>query len=202
MRGDQLVVHVARDARSCSGCARAPSISASARIRRAEAPASPVRRRAVIGVDVLAEQRDLARARARPAGAPRPATVGDRPRILGAARIGHDAEGAELVAAFLDRQERRADARAERRRAGDRTCSRPGNRCRARAPCARARARAPASRAGDDRPAARRTMSTSGARRSDLLAFGLGDAARHRDASGAALGAALAFRSRRRPSSE
>ncbi len=60
----------------------------------------------MVGVDVLAEQRDLAGASDDHA-----AGFGDdlcrRARELGAARIGHDAEGAELVAAFLDRQERR-----------------------------------------------------------------------------------------------
>ena len=58
----------------------------------------------MIGIDVLAKQREFDRAlsdkvarflKHRRDGA----------LILGAARIGHDTEGAELVAAFLDRQE-------------------------------------------------------------------------------------------------
>ena len=70
-----------------------------------------------IGVDVLAEQHDFARA-----------GVGESPCLLKhrrhrtrnfrAARVGHDAICAELVAAFLDGQERRrrgAAARSERR---------------------------------------------------------------------------------------
>ena len=63
-----------------------------------------VRALAVIGVDVLAEQRDLARAGAtrRRASA---STAATGRRDFGAARVGHDAEGAELVAAFLDGQE-------------------------------------------------------------------------------------------------
>ncbi len=60
----------------------------------------------MIRVDVLAKQREFE-------GTPFDQLTrfgedgGNRPRILDAARIGHDAEGAELVAAFLD--ERKAE---------------------------------------------------------------------------------------------
>src|SRR5438105_696292 len=64
---------------------------------------------AVIGVDVLAQQRDLDGA-----GSHQLARLGQHrrsgSRIFRAARIGHDAEGAELVAAFLDGQECRTGA--------------------------------------------------------------------------------------------
>ena len=84
--------------------------------RRASDQARPSGALAVIGVDVLAEQRDLAHARAGERS-----RLGDdcrdRPRDFGAARIGHDAEGAELVAAFLHGDEsadaaRRGSARS------------------------------------------------------------------------------------------
>src|SRR3546814_12385775 len=67
------------------------------------------------GVDVLAEQRDFLRARIDQ----RLRLIddrGERPRNLGAARIGHDAIGAEFVAAFLDGEER--TGRSEERRVG------------------------------------------------------------------------------------
>ena len=67
----------------------------------------------MIGVDVLADHRDLA-----DAGIGKPLRFRDdlcnRARDLGAARIGHDAEGAELVAAFLDGDEGGDAARAHR----------------------------------------------------------------------------------------
>ena len=91
------------DARSCSAAASSPGIPASARISSPSRHSPPSGAGAVIGVDVLAEQRDLARA-----VGDEPPRLGDdcagRPRIFGAARIGHDAEGAELVAAFLHGQ--------------------------------------------------------------------------------------------------
>ena len=78
-------------------------------------PRPPVRALAVIGVDVLADQRDLAHA-----GFGQVLDFGEdllhRPRHFHAARIGHDAEGAELVAAFLHRDEGADAARADRRR--------------------------------------------------------------------------------------
>ena len=165
MGGDQIVVHVARMGGGVADARQALDLGQRPDQPRQRPGRPPVRARlAVIGVDVLAEQRDLDRARRHQL-----ARLGQhrrsRPRIFGAARIGHDAEGAELVAAFLDRQERRAGAHAVAAPAGGRTCSRPGNRCRARRrpagacrragsrPCARPR---PAARAGGDRPAGRR----------------------------------------------
>src|SRR5690606_18978693 len=72
----------------------------------------------VISVDVLAEQRDLAHAGFREA-----AGLGedllDRPGDLCAARIGDDAERAELVAALLDGEEG-GEAPAQRNRLGRR----------------------------------------------------------------------------------
>ena len=84
---------------------------------------APLRSLAMPGVDVLAEQRDLAHA-----GGGQPLGLGDdlrhRPRHFRAARIGHDAEGAELVAAFLDGEEG-GDAAAPRppRASGAGKCS-------------------------------------------------------------------------------
>ena len=61
---------------------------------------------AVIGVDVLAQQHDLAGAGGDEA--PRLGLdCGGRTRLLGPAGVGHDAEGAEAVAALLNREERR-----------------------------------------------------------------------------------------------
>ena len=79
----------------------------------AERPGPSVRAFAVIGVDVLPDQRDLAHAIVG-----KPLHVfddpGDRARDFGAARIGHHAEGAELVAAFLHGHERGDAAGADR----------------------------------------------------------------------------------------
>ena len=55
---------------------------------------------AVVGIDVLAQQGDLAHALVSEALGLLDDVV-DGPRPLAAARIGHHAEGAELVAAFL-----------------------------------------------------------------------------------------------------
>ena len=95
---DQVVVHVARMA---GGVADAlDAIDCRQGLDQAGQPA-PFVALAVIGIDVLAEQRDLADAGVRLA-----ARFGkdrrQRPGDLRAARIGHHAEGAELVAAFLD----------------------------------------------------------------------------------------------------
>ena len=112
MRRDQALLHVAgmaggvaqpRDARHFGD----------AREQLPERPGPAVGSFAVIGVDVLADQRDLAHA-----GLGEPLDLGDdlhdRPRRFGAARIGHDAERAELVAAFLHGDEGRYAARARR----------------------------------------------------------------------------------------
>jgi hypothetical protein len=84
-----------------------PSISSSARISRAS-DQSPPPARPVIGVHVLAQQRDLAHAALHQIA--RLARTRHRAADLGAAGIGHDAEGAELVAALLHGQERRRAA--------------------------------------------------------------------------------------------
>ena len=103
MRRDQFVVHVARVAGGVAEPVE-PGNFREPEEQPAEAPVPPVRCFAAPGVDVLAEERDLADAFGR-----EPFGLGDdrldRPRHLGAARIGHDAEGAELVAAFLHREE-------------------------------------------------------------------------------------------------
>ena len=65
-----------------------------------------VRSLAIIGIDVLSQQCDLTHTLVgEPAGLGQ--NGGDRPRPLGPARIGHDAEAAEFVAAFLHGQEGR-----------------------------------------------------------------------------------------------
>ena len=112
MRGDEAVIHVARMARGVAQTRDTGNFG--------EPMQQPSQRRgaaacvlAVIAVDVLADQRDLAHARVG-----KPLGLGDdlcdRPRHLGAARVGHDAEGAELVAAFLHGDEGRDAALARR----------------------------------------------------------------------------------------
>ena len=92
-----------------------PSTAASSAISRARSQAPPFGAAAVVGVDVLAEQRDLARPRRRQA-----ARLGHhlehRARILGTARVGHDAEGAEPVASLLHGEEGGAAAALRRLR--------------------------------------------------------------------------------------
>ena len=83
---DQVGVHVARDARSCSAAAQARGSRPARRISRREAPAPAVRAVAVVGVDVLAEQRDLARAGADQAAAPR-ARMAATGRLCSAPRV-------------------------------------------------------------------------------------------------------------------
>ena len=103
MGGDQVVVHVARMAGGVAQPVDAGDLG-KAEEQTAEAPVAAVRAFAVPGVDVLAEQGEFAHAAP---GKPRRLgdDRGDRTRDLGAARIGHDAEGAELVAAFLHGEE-------------------------------------------------------------------------------------------------
>ena len=81
----------------------------------AERPDPSVRSLAVIGVDVLPDQGDFAHAIV---GKPLHVVddPGDRPRYFGAACVGHDAERAEFIAAFLHRDERRNSTRADRLR--------------------------------------------------------------------------------------
>ena len=104
MGGDQLVVHVARMAGGVAQPRDAGNLGEPMQQPRRASRRAPSGALAVIGVDVLAEQRDLAHA-----GIGQPLGLGDdlrdRPRDFGAARIGHDAEGAELVAAFLHGEE-------------------------------------------------------------------------------------------------
>ncbi len=157
----------------------------------AEAPVAPVRTFAPPGVDVLAEQRHLADTVGR-----EPARLGDdrpdRPRHLGATGIGHDTEGAELVAAFLHRHER-SMASGDAPRA---LCPRPAHE-----PVEYAELLRDRELGGDDPPARVGLSDEVGQplvrlrpdhkvdrRRAphDLIAFGLGDAAgdpdRHRTA--------------------
>ena len=75
-------------------------------VRRQQAPQAPcfsVRPLAVIGIHVLAEQDNFARASSNHTSASAN-TCRRGPRIFRAARVRHDAERAEFVAAFLDRQ--------------------------------------------------------------------------------------------------
>ena len=177
-----------------------PSISASARIRRASDQVEPslAQGLAVIGVDVLAEQRDLDRAgrhelarfgqhRRRPAANIRRRAYRARRRRCRTCRSLPGSTG---------RPSRRARPAAP---AGDRTCSRPGSRCRARrrpAGACRREDRGLALGLGQqlgqamiglraDHDVDRRLAA------GDLLALGLGDAARDGDGEVAALGAAL-----------
>ena len=164
-----------------------PSISATRSKQPRQRPRPAVRAFAVIGVDVLADQRDFAHA-----GRRQPLDFGDdlrhRPRNFRAARVGHDAEGAELVAAFLHGDESGDAARADRRRARrgemiefvvDRKFGVDG--------LAVARGARAAVPAGDDSSAGR-TPDRPRAAADDLLALGLRDAAGDRDDDAAAFG--------------
>ena len=201
MRGDQVVVHVARMAGGVAQPVDAGDLG-EAEEQPAEAPVAAVGPVAVPGVDVLAEERDLAHAlvgEARGLGDDRV----DRPRDFGAARVGDDAEGAELVAAFLDGEEG-GDARAGVAAAGRagrarRTCRR--RRIRSRRP---ARPRRLGEKLGQAVVGLRADDEIDGRRAAhDLLAFGLrdaaGDADHHRRGRRAR---AASFSSRMRPSSE
>ena len=116
VRRDQVVAHVARMAR---GVAQALDAADADEVRdqvreRAHAAVGP---QSVIGVDVLPEKGELAHALACQ-GARLRLHVGDGARIFGAPGVGDHAEGAELVAALLHRQEGRrcAGAGANRQR--------------------------------------------------------------------------------------
>ena len=112
MRRDQARVHVARMARGVAQASDSRHLG-NARQQTPQRPGTAVGSFAVIGVHVLPDQRDLAHA-----GIREPRDFGndlrDRSRRLGAARIGHDTERAELVAAFLHGDECRDTARADR----------------------------------------------------------------------------------------
>ena len=104
MRRDQIVIHVARMGCRVAQAQQAGDLGQLAQ-QPAQAPGAAVRRLAMPGIHVLPEQGDLARAlRHQPAGF-RQHRDGGAAR-LGAARVGHHAERAELVAALLDGQER------------------------------------------------------------------------------------------------
>ena len=115
MRGDEIVIHVAGMAGAVAQARDAGNFR-KAMHQPPERRCAAARVLAVIGVDVLADQRELAHARAGQA-----LGLGDdrldRPRDLHAARVRHDAEGAELVAALLHGDESRHAALADRRAA-------------------------------------------------------------------------------------
>ena len=100
---DQLVVEVARMRGGVAKALDALDLADPAD-QPAEAPDAAVRPLAVEGIDILAEQRDFDRALTREALRFRD-DGGDAARILRPPGVGHDAEGAELVAALLDREE-------------------------------------------------------------------------------------------------
>ena len=114
MGGDQLLVHVARMAGRIADAGDARHLGNAPHQAR-QRPDPAIGAIAMIGVDVLAEQRDVLHA-----GLRQPLDFGDhlrdRAREFGAAGIGHDAEGAELVAAFLHGDEGRNAAGEDRRR--------------------------------------------------------------------------------------
>ena len=109
MRGDQFVVHVAGMARRVAQALQ-PIDLRQFTDQRAERCRAACLILAVPGVDVLAEQSDFAHARiGQRAGLFRDAQ--DGPRVFGAARIGHHAKRAELVATLLNGEEGRRSAR-------------------------------------------------------------------------------------------
>ena len=154
MRRDQVVVHVARVRGRVADAARAPG-SRPAPGSGGRDPNPAVRPGAAIGVDVLAEQRDLARAggdqaRAPRAGSPRPA--GSAPRRACRARrrrcrTCRSLPGSVRKADTPGGCARSCGSRSNLLSTGN-SVSIDGARLRARG--------APAARAGDDRPAGRR----------------------------------------------
>ena len=107
---DQLVIHVAGVARRITQPLDARHLRR-ARQKPSERPGTPVRPFAVIGVDVLPDQRDLPHARARQSLDLRD-HGGNRPRDFRTPGVGHDAESTELVATLLHRDESGHAARA------------------------------------------------------------------------------------------
>ena len=105
MRRDQVLAHVAGMAGGVADALEAAD-EGEPGDELGQRPWPAVGAQPVIGVDVLAEQRDLAHAMVGEA-AGLGLHLGDGARELRAARVGHDAEGAELVAALLHGQERR-----------------------------------------------------------------------------------------------
>ena len=156
MRGNEVVAHVVRVGGRVAHSPD-PGTAAAARIRACEPDRSTVAVEPMIGVDVLSDQHDFAHARVAPAGRFRRVIAPTGREDSRAARIRHDAERAELVAALLDRHEGGAPRGWRPPRAGSaadaQTCPRPGSPCRSRrielAPCATVPA-------GDDSFAGRR----------------------------------------------
>ncbi len=104
MRCDEVVAHIARMACHVAEPRKALDLGQMADEAR-KRPRFSVGSLAVIAVDVLAEQRDFADAAIDETAH----FIGERrhrPRKLHAARIGHDAERTELVAAFLHGEKR------------------------------------------------------------------------------------------------
>ena len=163
------------DGRSCSGCRRGQG-SRPAR----DQPASPRRVRrwalAMVGVDVLAQQRELAGTRchearlaqhAPPAGSARRRACRARRRRCRTCRSLPGSSG-------TPRRRRPPDAGSSSNLLS------PGSRCRAPRPRRLPRTAWPAARAGDGRPAGRPRCRRTGTL-DDQLALGLGHAARDRD---------------------
>ena len=185
MRRDQAVVDIARMAGRIAQACESRNIGQTMQ-QPAERPARAIRPLAMIGIDVLSDERDFAHAMV-----DEPLHVVhdllDRARDLGAAGVGHDAKGAELVAAFLHRHEGGNAARADHRRRRLRQI----------------RKLVFGRKFGLDRPAfafrllkqlrqmmvaLRADHDVDGRRAAnDLIAFGLGDASRYRDAHGPAV---------------
>ena len=151
VRGDQVVLHVARVRRWCSGSAAGPGSSASARTSRPKLQVPPSGAAPCQAFTFWPEQRDLARA-----GRDQPPRLGQHagggPAGLGAARVGHDAEASRTCRSLPARSGTRSRPAARPRRAGGRTCPRPGSP--SRSPRRRPAPRAPPSPAGGDRSAA------------------------------------------------
>ena len=103
VRLDQFVVHVARVRGGVAQAGEAGDLGQRPQ-QPGQAPGAALRTTAVIGVHVLAQQRDLAHALPRHQASFRQHR-GRRPAGLGAARIRHHAERAELVATFLHGEE-------------------------------------------------------------------------------------------------
>ena len=154
-------------------------ISASASISRASDQIAALRIGAAIGVDVLAQQHDLACAPRRQSARFGQNAFGGA-GMFRAPRVRHHAEGAEFIAAFLH-GEKGADAGI-----GDRFGQRgrifPSAGKSVSSTCAACRAQCGRSfPAGDDRIAAPPPDPPPAGAGDDLFAFGLGGAARHRD---------------------
>ena len=100
---DEISVHVARVARGVAQAQHTGYVrKAPQQLSECRRPA--IRSESVIGIHILADQRDLAHARF---GQPRDLcdNLFNRARDFSTTRIGHDAERAELVASFLHRDE-------------------------------------------------------------------------------------------------